>query len=297
MTLFQSERMTRSFIQTKEVPEMDKLFQELKKQVRMDDALLVGRNMVNKEPGNYEYVSQFLNLLLDLAEKVAGSIEEKNRYVTQADITLSFFEENADLSIKMIEKISFYRAKINKLRESITDQEINLSALRVSKIENENNEQIEKLFGINEKINKAVNQEEFDKLLKEISIIDSKIQHDYLTEEQTGRYDDLNHKCTDNISKKMRELEYKRNVEYNKGAVAAFENAFKTFKKDEAKYKDPTQLYLLARTTLFAFDAAMLFNETMIYYNHVYTYIFNKLDEDGKVALTRFSIECERKQR
>ena len=93
----------------------------------------------------------------------------------------------------------------------------------------------------------------------------------------------------------MRELEHKDNVLYNQKAVDAFASAFKQFKDNEAKYKNHTQLYTLASTTLFAFDAARLFNETLIYYNHVYSYIFSKLDDDGKLALTRYSIECERK--
>ena len=53
----------------------------------------------------------------------------------------------------------------------------------------------------------------------------------------------------------------------------------------------------LVSSTLFAFDAGRLFNETLIYYNHVYSFIFGKLDDDGKLALTRYSIECERKMR
>lgn len=35
----------------------------------------------------------------------------------------------------------------------------------------------------------------------------------------------------------------------------------------------------------------------LIFYNHVYSYIFSKLDDNGKLELTRYSIECERKLR
>lgn len=45
-----------------------------------------------------------------------------------------------------------------------------------------------------------------------------------------------------------------------------------------------------------SYDAGRLFNETLIFYNHVYSYIFNKLDDNGKLELTKYSIECERKQ-
>ena len=95
----------------------------------------------------------------------------------------------------------------------------------------------------------------------------------------------------------MRELEYKKNVAYNKQAADSFAKAFNQFRNNESKYKNQTQLFSLVSTTLFAYDASRLFNETLIYYNHVYSYIFSKLDDDGKLALTRFSIECERKLR
>ena len=52
--------------------------------------------------------------------------------------------------------------------------------------------------------------------------------------------------------------------------VEAFEKAFRSFKTDESKYKNQTQLFGLVSTTLFAYDASKLFNETLIYYNHVF---------------------------
>lgn len=102
--------------------------------------------------------------------------------------------------------------------------------------------------------------------------------------------------CTDTISAKMRQLEYKDNIDYNKKAVNAYNSAFTSFKNNESRYKDKSQLLGLVSTTLFAYDAGRLFNETLIFYNHVYSYIFNKLDDNGKLELTKYSIECERKQ-
>ncbi len=275
---------------------MADLFDEYKNDGKVMEALLVGRNMVNKDPGNYELVSKFLDLIISLAENLP-SIEERKGYISQAEVTLSFFEENADLTKELIDNISTYVARINDVKSAIIEFERNQRSNEMALIESENAKQIKKLYGIKQRIIEAKSQEEFDKLLQEISIIDGSIKHDYLTEEQTGHYDQLNRDCSESISQKMRELEYKKNVAYNKKAVESYDEAFKKFKNDEGKYKNQTQLFSLVSTTLFAFDAARLFNETLIYYNHVYSYIFNKLDDDGKLALTRFSIECERKQR
>lgn len=53
-------------------------------------------------------------------------------------------------------------------------------------------------------------------------------------------------------------------------------------------------LHLSQRGCLFSYDASKLFNETLIYYNHVYSFIFNKLDDNGKFRLTQISIDSEK---
>lgn len=163
-------------------------------------------------------------------------------------------------------------------------------------IEATNTTQIKKLYTIKQKLENAKTHAEFDKLLQEISAVDAEIDHDNLTSEQKTHYDQLNKSCTDTISAKMRQLEYKDNIDYNKKAVNAYNSAFTSFKNNESRYKDKSQLFGLVSTTLFAYDAGRLFNETLIFYNHVYSYIFNKLDDNGKLELTKYSIECERKQ-
>lgn len=162
-------------------------------------------------------------------------------------------------------------------------------------IEATNTTQIKKLYAIKQKLENTKTHAEFDKLLQEISAVDAEIDHDSLTPEQKTHYDQLNKSCTDTISTKMRQLEYKDNIDYNKKAVNAYNSAFIKFKQNENQYKG-TKLFGLVSTTLFAYDAGRLFNETLIFYNHVYSYIFNKLDDNGKLELTKYSIECERKQ-
>ena len=97
---------------------MISLFKEYKDRGKIEEALLIGRNMINKEPSNYEYLSQFLDLLFNLAESL-DSLEDKSAFVTQADIALTFFEENAYLSKEIINNILAYRFKINNLKAVI----------------------------------------------------------------------------------------------------------------------------------------------------------------------------------
>lgn len=84
---------------------MNPLFLEYKNGGKIIEALLVGKNMVNRNPGDYECVSAYLELLLMLAEKLP-SLNERKTYIGQANIALSLYEENADLNGEMIKKNS-----------------------------------------------------------------------------------------------------------------------------------------------------------------------------------------------
>lgn len=205
--------------------------------------------------------------------------------------------QNADLTDDIINDIHVYHNRLGAVVTDIAQLEQEEYEKQKRAIEATNTTQIKKLYTIKQKLENAKTHAEFDKLLQEISAVDAEIDHDNLTSEQKTHYDQLNKSCTDTISAKMRQLEYKDNIDYNKKAVNAYNSAFTSFKNNESRYKDKSQLFGLVSTTLFAYDAGRLFNETLIFYNHVYSYIFSKLDDNGKLELTRYSIECERKLR
>lgn len=46
---------------------------------------------------------------------------------------------------------------------------------------------------------------------------------------------------------------------------------------------------------LFMFDASRLYNETLVYYNHVYNYILGQLSDEEKFTLTKYAVMSERK--
>lgn len=272
------------------------LFNEYKEKGKIQEALLIGRNMVNRDPRNKEKLELYLNLLFYLAENLPLHRERK-QFVGQAEITLSFFSENADLNEELVKLISEYEKRIKKINENLLKEEKDKQEEIVKNICANNNKILVEFYQMKQKLEMAKEQKEFDKILLDIATLDSKLVRDYLSEEQNTHYEQLNKEFNACISDKMKELEYKENIAYNKAAVEAYDKAFKKFKSDEGKYKNQTELFQLVSSTLFAYNASRLFNETLIYYNHIYSYIFGKLNDDGKLALTRFSIECERKLR
>lgn len=275
---------------------MFELFDKYVEGNQIETALLVGKNLFNKDPSNSDFFKKYYFFLLNLAQKLPA-IEERKFYLNQADITLAFFIENVDISEEILELIAIAKNDLSVITNDINTQIKQNEEKQISQISTKNNDLLKKLYNLKDELKTVKDQAVFEQKMSDINAIDFEIEKDYLTKEQNKYYDELTKDFTSLISGKMKQLEYKNNISYNNEAIKAYKKAFNAFRNDEAKYKNDTQLFELASKTLFAFDASKLFNETLIYYNHVYSYIFSKLDDNGKYELTRFSIECERKLR
>lgn len=275
---------------------MIELFNSYKNAGKISEALLIGRNIFNRNSGDNVVFDTYYDFLCTLAETLP-STDDRKVFAEQAGVTLAFFSENVEMSVDIVTDIVAYQNRLNTVIQTIeTNEQASINAMHKD-IYTKNNALLKKLYQVKSKLQNSTSQEQFDKVLLELSKVDAEIKKDFLSDEQGENYDTLTKEYTDLISSKMRVLEYKKNIEYNKSAAESFAKAFKQFQTDEGKYKNQNQLFTLASKTLFAYDASRLFNETLIYYNHVYAYIFNKLDDDGKLALTRYSIECERNLR
>lgn len=272
------------------------LFEKYKNDGKITEALLVGRNLFNRNSWDEIIFSAYFEYLCTLAETLP-SLADRINFAEQASVALAFYSENAELTSESVDTLSGQQQRIDVILSEIESTKAKRVAVERAEIEAHNSECLKKLYSLKDEINRATTQDEFDKILVKIRETDTTMDKDEFTDEQSSIYESLTRDHTELISEKMHQLEHIKNIAYNKQAADAFASAFERFRKDENKYRNQSQLFLLASTTLFAFDASRLFNETLIYYNHVYSYIFSKLDDDGKLALTRYSIECERKLR
>lgn len=272
------------------------LFEKYKNDGKITEALLVGRNLFNRNSGDEKIFSAYFEYLCTLAETLP-SLADRINFAEQASVALAFYSENAELTSESVDALSGQPQRIDGILSEIESTKAKRVADERAEIEAHNSECLKKLYSLKDEMHRATTQDEFDKILVKIGETDTAMDKDEFTDEQSSIYKSLTKGHTELISEKMHQLEHIKNIAYNKQAADAFASAFDRFRKDENKYRNQSQLFLLASTTLFAFDASRLFNETLIYYNHVYSYIFSKLDDDGKLALTRYSIECERKLR
>ena len=275
---------------------MLELFNTYKNAGKISEALLIGRNAFNRNPDNAEVFDAYFSYLCTLAETLP-SFADRSHFSDQANVALSFYAENAALTEAVVGDIKAYQDRLEKICNTIYKEQQERADKQRQEKENHNSECLKKLYMLKDELRTVSSKEKFDELLGNVGHIDAEIDKESFNQKQSKMYDTLTKEHTDLISSKMRELEYKENVAYNKQAADSFAKAFNQFRSNEGKYKNQTQLFSLVSATLFNYDASRLFNETLIYYNHVYSYIFSKLDDEGKLALTRFSIECERKVR
>lgn len=273
------------------------LFNELIKKNEIWDAHTVGKNLYNKDLSNKELFAKYFNFVV----AVSGypiEIETRKYFINEAETALLFFSENVDMSDDALNLIIESRRKLINNANAIKDLELKHSVQQQDARINENNSSLSELVALKGKLYGAVSQEQFDKLLIEVSNIESSIHKESFTNDQKALYDSLTKEYSQIVSKKMTDLNRISCVEYNKTAMRDFKDAFNEFKANEEKYiNSQSQLFNLVSKRLFSHDASLLFNETLIYYNHVYSYIFSKLDDDGKFWLTQISIDTERVSR
>ena len=225
-----------------------------------------------------------LRLVLDVLKDETPFFYQKHRNIFRAMFVVASASASQQVDILSV------KLELEKAQQDIAEKELKERLQHNSK-------SLVELYTLKDKMQTLSSQKELDEILSRIRQIDAAIDKEIFNQEQNNAYEDLTKSLTDLISTKMREFEKEKNIEYNKKAAESFALTFNQFRRNESKYRNQTQLFALVSTSLFAYDASRLFNETLIYYNHVYSYIFSKLDDDGKLALTRFSFDCERNRR
>lgn len=243
---------------------------------KIREALMVGQNMINKAPDDKIAFKSYFLFLCKLAESLPA-LDERVQFFEQASIVLSFFVENAKLDEETVDEAVMYQNRLEVIRTNIQAAQDTRQKNEEEETHKRNDALLKKLYGLKGKLVSTETKEAFDKTLKEIRDVDLLIDKTSLTEKQNEAYDDLAKENTEIMSEKMRELEHKDRIDYNKRAAESYRKAFTLFQGNEDKYKNQTQLFSLASTNLFAYDASKLFNETLIYYNHV--------QEDGSALL------------
>ena len=269
---------------------MLQLFDKYAREGKVFEALVIGQNIVNKYC-DIQSAIKYIDYLIKLSDE-SNLLSQKLSYINRADTVLEYFSENAQLNESAVVFIKEYKGIIESRRSLVSEQiQAEENAVRVSK-EKYNSEALALIERLANNIATATNEATLNRILDNIKKVDGSIETAYLTAEQSKEYERLTNKCSDAVTKKINDLEEEKNRDYNIRAVEAFDKAFRLFKNAETSNNMDKII-----TEFLSFDASRLTTETMIYYNHVYSFIFSKLSDEEKFAFTKKAILLQKRSK
>lgn len=269
---------------------MHQLFDKYVSEGKVFEALIVGQNIMNKNC-SIQTAIKYIDYLMKLSDE-SSLLSQKLSYINRADTILEYFAENAELNEAAVMFIREYKGQIESRRSRISEQiQYEEDAVRASK-EKYNAESLALIEKLANSILAVTDESTLNKLVDNIRRVDEAIETDYLTPEQRKEYERLTAKCSEAVSKKLKDIEEAKNREYNIRAVEAFDKAFKLFKNADAGANTERII-----ADFLSFDASRLTPETMLYYNHVYSFIFSKLSDEEKFAFTKKAILMQKRSK
>lgn len=251
------------------------------------EALIIGQNLFARDSGNPEIFEAYAGILESMI-KVENTSSGKMRYFQQLSAVLTVFSETTSMDDSAVAFIMSQEDRAGRLFDEIQQLQKQEEREFVKQKIMTNDGILSKLPGVMDRLKTAANKTVFDTVLQQIQQYDSAIDKDYLTDRQRELYESVTRRCSKIVDIRLRFFQRTADAEYNEQALAAYERVYQYFKtgKISNDHKDVI-------SGLFGFDASRLFSETLTYYNHVYSYVLSKLDDDGKFRLTKAAIRSE----
>ena len=268
---------------------MDEYVQRLKDEGNFVDAYLVAKNILSKDMGNVALFHDYINLALEIA-MYDIVFDERKQYVADATSAIALFSETAELNDDILSIIKDAKSRISQVYQEIVSAEKTYFDKQAAEIQKKNTDLLSELGNIYTQIQAAESQDAFDQLLTKVANTEEQLQKESFSSIQEETYATLTKKYSQAISSKMEELNRKSLLGYNKRAVKCFNEVFMAFKADPSKYKDESNLKALVTSKIFAFDTSKLFNESLVFYNHIYSVVFQEASDSMKYKLTEWAL-------
>ena len=268
---------------------MDDLVTKLKADGNFIDAYLVAKNVLSRNIGDVSAFKNFIDLALEIASYNIV-FDERKQYVSEANTALAMFSEAANIDEAILALIKETRKRIRTVTESILEEEREYLDEIKRKIEDKNTELLNELVQIYQQIQNAKTQKQFDAALSQVAEVETAMDKSAFSTEQSITYEKLTQKYSELISRQMEIINKNELLTYNKKAVACFNEVLLAFKKEPSKYKDESTLKALMTTKFFTFDVSKLFNESLVFYNHVYYVVFQESSDTLKYRLTEWAL-------
>ena len=258
------------------------------------DAYLVIKNELNKDISNIALFEEFIDISMDLAMTYI-LFQERKQYIEEATSALALFSECVQIDAEVLALIKYTRERINNTLKAILEDEQEYFQKKAEEARKENNSILTQISAINTQMTTCEDQKSFDVLLSELAKLEEKLEKELFTDHQKKTYDILTQRVSTTVSETMEKIHHLSLLEYNKQAIRQFKGVFDAYCADKKRYKDSeTTLKSLLTSKFFSFDTSKLFNESLIYYNHVYSMIFNESSDYLKFKITEWALTTKK---
>ena len=275
---------------------MSELVKKLQEEGRFIDAYIVAKNALSKDIGNADLFQNFIDMALEIA-MYDIIFDERKQYVSDANSALALFAENVDMSEAALAMIKQAKARVTETFLAVCQEEEVYFAQQAGSVREKNTELLNQLVDIYNRIKSAKDQSQFEKILSEVSQVEAQLAKEVFSANQQTSYEMLSKSFSQAISEKMEELNRNELLDYNKRAVSCFNDVLQAFKRDSGKYKNESNLKALMTSKFFVFDSSKMFNETLVFYNHVYSVVFQDVNDTLKFKLTEWALRTDKIQK
>lgn len=271
-----------------------KLFKKLYENQQFWNAQIVGKNLFHNNPSNEDSFCLYFDFCIEQANN-QKDIDSRSFFLNEADIALSLFCDRCNMSEKTFMLIDKKRKTFEESNQrfniSVHDNDEYLTQKTIS----DNESLIDNLDKLAGDLQNVSSQKDFDTTIAAVSKAENSLVKDSFTPAQKERYDALSKRYSKLVSDKMIELQWQENKEYNLLAADAIKKVYDSFKTDSKKYKKDAHLFQdLICNKLCCYDNSRLTGETNTFYNFVYQYIFNEVDEDLKLQMTKYALNSSK---
>lgn len=276
---------------------MNEIYQKYKnRDDGMSVAYLIIKNLLNKDIGNKELFDEFLNTSMQIIE-MPITFEERYTILNEVESAFMLFMDNTEIKEETLDYYRLVKNKISDTHNKIQEEEEKQYKEGFDKILEENRKKIIELANKNSDIKKANSQKGLEKVLEEIKKIDDEIDTDFLDNDIQKVYEQSEELRTKLVYEKIEEIQRSEKMNYNVKAANDIQYVYNELKHNKNKYiSQQGNLKNLLQRRMFILDMNRLFNETIVYYNFVYNWIFQNSDiDDGlKLKITEWAAMTEK---
>ncbi len=267
------------------------LFDAAVKEENINDAIVIGSNLLNQNPKNGYFFLRFFDQLCDLALN-SYDLLDKDSYYRLANDACSSFILSMNLTSENIALVAKCRNRLLELQKNKMEAEMAAEFDKRDMVAKENKNILEKIRESAALLESCESVDEIESISKNIVKLDNQLDHDFISELQ-NEYDELMKEISEMITKRNQVLQMRKCLDINRKAVETYRRVLEAFHRRENEYVKDLRGFYSILDEVFQYDEIDLFPETITYYSYVYNYVISTVDEKQKYYLTSHMIEAK----